>query len=58
MVAAIGKTEAQIHGLSILLAIILSALGGMMVPLSSCPMDEQRCPCDASRLALSGYHTT
>jgi ABC-2 type transport system permease protein len=31
-VAAVGKTEAQIGALSVLLAITLSALGGMMVP--------------------------
>jgi ABC-2 type transport system permease protein len=32
LVAALGKTEAQVNGLSVLLAIALSALGGMMVP--------------------------
>jgi ABC-2 type transport system permease protein len=32
VVAALGKTEAQINGLSVLLAITLGALGGMMVP--------------------------
>jgi ABC-2 type transport system permease protein len=32
LVAAVTKTEAQINGLSILLAIALGALGGMMVP--------------------------
>lgn len=32
LVATIGKTEAQVNGLSVLLAITLSALGGMMVP--------------------------
>jgi len=32
LVAALGKTEAQVNGLSVLLAITLSALGGMMVP--------------------------
>lgn len=32
LVASLGKTEAQVNGLSVLLAITLSALGGMMVP--------------------------
>jgi ABC-2 type transport system permease protein len=32
LVASLGKTEAQVNGLSVFLAIILSALGGMLVP--------------------------
>ncbi len=32
MVASLAKTEAQVNGLSVLLAITLAALGGMMVP--------------------------
>jgi ABC-2 type transport system permease protein len=31
-VAAVCQTEAQVNGLSVLLAVTLSALGGMMVP--------------------------
>jgi len=32
LVASLGKTEAQVNGLSVFLAILLSALGGMLVP--------------------------
>jgi len=32
LVASLGKSEAQVNGLSVFLAIILSALGGMLVP--------------------------
>jgi ABC-2 type transport system permease protein len=32
LVASLGKTEAQVNGLSVFLAITLGALGGMMVP--------------------------
>jgi ABC-2 type transport system permease protein len=32
LVAGLGRTEAQVNGLSVLLAITLGALGGMMVP--------------------------
>jgi ABC-2 type transport system permease protein len=32
LVASLGKTEAQVNGLSVFLAITLSALGGMLVP--------------------------
>ena len=32
LVACLGKTEAQVNGLSVFLAITLSALGGMLVP--------------------------
>ena len=57
MVAAIGKTEAQIHGLSILLAIILSALGGMMVPAFVMPNWMSSLSLVTPHAwALSGYH--
>jgi ABC-2 type transport system permease protein len=57
LVAAFGKTEAQVNGFSVLLAITLAALGGMMVPTFIMP--------DAMRTlslftphawALAGYH--
>jgi ABC-2 type transport system permease protein len=32
VVASLGRTEAQVNGLSVFLAITLSALGGMLVP--------------------------
>jgi len=57
LVASIGRTEAQVNGLSVLLAVTLSALGGMMVPTFVMP--------DGLRLlsrftphawALDGYH--
>jgi ABC-2 type transport system permease protein len=57
LVAAIGRTEAQVNGLSVLLAVSLSALGGMMVPRFIMPQGLQR----LSRFtphawALDGYH--
>jgi len=57
LVSAVGRTEAQVNGLSVLLAVTLGALGGMMVPSFIMP--------DGLRLlsrvtphawALAGYH--
>ena len=57
LVAAIGRTEAQVNGLSVLLAVSLSALGGMMVPSFIMPKGLQL----LSRFTphawgLDGYH--
>jgi ABC-2 type transport system permease protein len=57
MVAALGRTEAQINALGVFFAVVLSALGGMMVPSFVMPELMQA----LSRLtphawALSGYH--
>ena len=57
IVAALGKTEAQIGALGVFFAVVLSALGGMMVPTFVMPEFMQV----LSRLtphawALSGYH--
>lgn len=57
LVAAIGKTEAQINGLAVLLAIILSALGGMMVPTFVMPAFMQTlAQFTPHAWALAGYH--
>jgi ABC-2 type transport system permease protein len=57
LVAALGKTEAQVNGLAVFFAITLAALGGMMVPTFVMPEFMKA----VSRLtphawALSGYH--
>jgi ABC-2 type transport system permease protein len=57
LVAAIGKTEAQVNGLAVLLAIILSALGGMMVPAFVMPGFMQTlAQFTPHAWALAGYH--
>ena len=57
LVAAIGKTEAQVNGLAVLLAITLSALGGMMVPVFLMPGFMKTMSLFTPHAwALSGYH--
>lgn len=57
LVAAIGKTEAQVNGLAVLLAIILSALGGMMVPVFVMPgFMQSLAQFTPHAWALAGYH--
>jgi ABC-2 type transport system permease protein len=57
LVAALGKTEAQVNGLSVLLAIILSALGGMMVPTFIMPdLMKTLSLFTPHAWALAGYH--
>jgi ABC-2 type transport system permease protein len=57
MVAALGRTEAQVGAMGVFFAVVLSAMGGMMVPAFVMPDLMQT----LSRLtphawALSGYH--
>jgi ABC-2 type transport system permease protein len=57
MVAAIGRTEAQVNALSVLLAITLSALGGMMVPAFVMPgFMKTLSQFTPHAWALAGYH--
>jgi len=57
LVAALGRTEAQVNGLSVLLAITLSALGGMMVPAFVMPdFMKTLSQFTPHAWALSGYH--
>jgi ABC-2 type transport system permease protein len=57
LVAALGKTEAQVNGLSVLLAITLSALGGMMVPTFVMPgLMKSLSLFTPHAWALAGYH--
>lgn len=57
LVAAIGKTEAQVNTLSVLLAITLAALGGMMVPVFLMPgFMKTLSLLTPHAWALSGYH--
>jgi ABC-2 type transport system permease protein len=57
LVAALGKTEPQVNGLSVLLAITLSALGGMMVPTFIMPnLMKTLSLCTPHAWALAGYH--
>jgi ABC-2 type transport system permease protein len=57
LVAALGKTEAQVNGLSVLLAITLSALGGMMVPTFIMPSLMKTLSLFTPHAwALTGYH--
>ena len=57
LVAALGKTEAQVNSLSVLLAITLSALGGMMVPTFVMPDWMKTLSLFTPHAwALAGYH--
>jgi ABC-2 type transport system permease protein len=57
LVAALGKTEPQVNGLSVLLAITLSALGGMMVPTFIMPnLMKTLSLFTPHAWALAGYH--
>jgi len=57
LVAALGKTEAQVNSLSVLLAITLSALGGMMVPAFVMPDWMKTLSLVTPHAwALAGYH--
>jgi ABC-2 type transport system permease protein len=57
MVASVGRTEAQVSALSVLLAITLSALGGMMVPTFVMPGAMRTLSLFTPHAwALSGYH--
>jgi ABC-2 type transport system permease protein len=57
LVAALGKTEGQVNGLSVLLAITLSALGGMMVPTFIMPgLMKFLSLFTPHAWALAGYH--
>jgi len=57
LVASLGKTEAQVNGLSVLLAITLSALGGMMVPTFIMPdLMKTLSLFTPHAWALAGYH--
>jgi ABC-2 type transport system permease protein len=57
LVAALGKTEAQVGGWSVLLAIILAALGGMMVPSYIMPETMKTLSLFTPHAwALAGYH--
>jgi ABC-2 type transport system permease protein len=56
-VAALGKTEAQVNGFSVLLAITLAALGGMMVPTFIMPEFMKTLSLFTPHAwALAGYH--
>jgi len=57
LVAALAKTEPQVNGLSVLLAITLSALGGMMVPTFIMPdLMKTLSLFTPHAWALAGYH--
>jgi ABC-2 type transport system permease protein len=57
LVATLGKTEAQVNGLSVMLAITLSALGGMMVPAFVMPeFMKSLAQFTPHAWALAGYH--
>lgn len=57
LTAALGKTESQVNSLSILFAITLAALGGMMVPAFLMPGFMQTLARFTPHAwALSGYH--
>jgi len=57
LVAALGKTEAQVDGFSVLLAITLAALGGMMVPTFIMPDVMKTISLFTPHAwALAGYH--
>lgn len=56
-VAALGRTEAQVNGLSVLLAVTLSALGGLMVPTFVMPDWMKTLSLFTPHAwALAGYH--
>lgn len=57
LVASLGKTEAQVNSLSVLLAVTLSALGGMMVPVFIMPdLMKTLSLFTPHAWALAGYH--
>jgi ABC-2 type transport system permease protein len=57
LVAALGKTEAQVNSLSVLFAITLAALGGMMVPTFVMPGFMRSLSLFTPHAwALAGYH--
>ncbi len=57
LVAALGKTEPQVNALSVLLAITLSAIGGMMVPTFIMPdLMKTLSLFTPHAWALAGYH--
>jgi ABC-2 type transport system permease protein len=57
LVAALGRTESQVDTLSVLLAVSLSALGGMMVPVFVMPKIMQKIALVTPHAwALQGYH--
>ena len=57
LVAALGKTEAQVNSLSVLFAITLAALGGMMVPAFIMPGFMKTLSLFTPHAwALAGYH--
>jgi ABC-2 type transport system permease protein len=57
LVAALGKTEAQVGGFSVLLAVTLAALGGIMVPTFVMPDAMQTLSLFTPHAwALAGYH--
>lgn len=57
LVAALGKTEAQVNGLSVLFAVTLAALGGMMVPAFVMPGFMKTLSLFTPHAwALAGYH--
>ncbi len=57
LVSALGKTEAQVEGFSVLLAITLGALGGMMVPTFVMPDVMKTLSLFTPHAwALAGYH--
>ena len=57
LVAALGKTEAQVNSLSVLLSITLAALGGMMVPAFIMPGFMKTLSLFTPHAwALAGYH--
>lgn len=57
LVAALGKTEAQVNSLSVLLSVTLAALGGMMVPAFIMPGFMKTLSLFTPHAwALAGYH--
>lgn len=57
LVAALGRTESQVDTLSVLLAVSLGALGGMMVPVFVMPKIMQKIALVTPHAwALQGYH--
>ncbi len=57
LVATLGRTEAQVNGLSVLLAVTLSALGGLMVPTFVMPNWMKTLSLFTPHAwALAGYH--
>jgi len=57
LVATLGKTKAQVDGLAVMLAITLSAIGGMMVPAFIMPRLMQTLSWFTPHAwALAGYH--